>query len=247
MKQFLFSFSLLALLLSCGHEKIATYSAKTYSINDTLKSNKLDSIITPYKTEMDKKMDKVIGHSNYDLIKYEPESPLGNFVADVVFKNGITYKPNQKAFSLTRTNTFSLLNFGGLRASVNKGNITIGSIYELMPFDNEIVIVKITPSQVNDLLLYLFGKNGQPISNAIAYINSSKGQLDIGGQPYNFKEDVFIITSDYLANGGDKMTFLKGQPYIKTGVLIRDALLNYVSNVKELPEFKVEGRIQQIR
>ena len=246
MKRFIYFVSLL-LVLSCGSEKIATYSAKTYSINDTLKSNALDTIIKPYKTELDKKMSKVIGHSNYDLIKYTPESPLGNFVADVVFQSGIKYKPNQKAFNLLNTNTFCMLNFGGLRASVNKGDITIGGIYELMPFDNEIVIVKLTPVHINKLLLYLFQKNGQPISNAIAYINSSKGKIDIGGQPYNFKDDVFVITSDYLANGGDKMTFFKGQPYVKTGVLIRDALLNYVSTVKDLPEFKVEGRIQQIR
>jgi 2',3'-cyclic-nucleotide 2'-phosphodiesterase (5'-nucleotidase family) len=247
MKQFLFSLSLFALLLSCGSEKIATYSAKTYSINDTLKSNKLDSIIKPYKTEMDQKMNKVIGHSNYDLEKYTPESPLGNFVADVVFKSGFKTEVNKKDFVLSKTNTFCMLNFGGLRTTINKGNITIKNIYELMPFDNEIVIVKISPKQVNDLLLYLFEKEGQPISNAIAYINSSKGRLDIGGLPYNFNDDIYVITSDYLANGGDKMTFLKGQPYIKSGVLIRDALIEYVSKVKELPNYKVEGRIQYIR
>ena len=247
MKHLFYSLSFLLLVLSCGSNKVATYSAKTYSINDTLVSNDLDTIINPYKTEMEQKMNKVIGHSNYDLEKYTPESPLGNFVADVVFKRGFEYKFNQKGFNIQKNNTFCMLNFGGLRTTVNKGDITIGSIYELMPFDNEIVIVKLTPQHINDLLLYLFAKNGQPISNAIAYINSSKGKLDIGGQPYNFKDDVYVITSDYLANGGDKMTFFKGQPYVKTGVLIRDALINYVSEVKELPNFKVEGRIQQIR
>jgi 2',3'-cyclic-nucleotide 2'-phosphodiesterase (5'-nucleotidase family) len=247
MKQFLFSLSLFALFLSCSSDKVATYSAKTYSINDSLKSNKLDSIILPYKTEMEQKMDKVIGHSNYDLEAYLPESPLSNFVADVVFEKGFEYKSNQKAFNITKTNTFCLLNIGGLRSSINKGDITMGSIYELMPFDNEIVILKLAPFNIREMLFYLFNKNGQPISNATAYINSNNGRIDIGGQPYDFREDVYVITSDYLANGGDKMTFLKGQPYVKTGVLIRDALLNYVSNIKELPEYKVEGRIQQIR
>ncbi len=246
MKFYLYLLSLI-IVLSCGTEKVATYSARTYSINDSLVSNDLDTLIIPYKTELDQKMNKIIGHSNDDLIKYTPESPLGNFVADVVFNAGFKSKPNQKAFNILKTNTFCMLNFGGLRASINKGDITIGNIYELMPFDNEIVIVKLTPSHINKLLLYLFQKNGQPISNAIAYINSSKGRIDIGGYPYNFKDDVYVITSDYLANGGDKMTFFKGQPYVKTGILIRDALLDYVSTVKELPHFEVEGRIQQIR
>jgi len=247
MKNYVFLSVLFFLAFGCSTKKVATYSAKTYTINDSLNSKALDSIINPYKTELDKKMDKVIGHSNYDLVKYTPESPLGNFVADVVFNNGFGFKANQKAFNLLKTNTFCMLNFGGLRSSINKGDITIGDIYQLMPFDNEIVIVKLSSQHIQKLLLYLFEKNGQPISNAIAYVNSSKGRLDIGGAPYNFNDEVFVITSDYLANGGDKMTFFKGQPYVKTGILIRDALINYVSTVKELPNFEVEGRIQQIR
>jgi hypothetical protein len=60
---------------------------------------------------------------------------------------------------------------------------------------------------------------------------------------YNFERNINIITSDYLAKGGDKMNFLKSDKMIQTGILMRDALLNYVIEVKELPEFKVEDRI----
>ena len=100
MKKPLYLLSFLLLFLSCGSNKVANYSAKTYSIIDTLVSNDLDTIINPYKTKMEQKMNKVIGHSNYDLEKYTPESPLGNFVADVVFKRGFEYKFNQKGFNI---------------------------------------------------------------------------------------------------------------------------------------------------
>jgi 2',3'-cyclic-nucleotide 2'-phosphodiesterase (5'-nucleotidase family) len=248
MKYLVYVFALSVTLLSCKASKITDYSGVNYPITDTtFKSNDLDSLIFPYKKGMEEQMSKVIGHTNYDLEAYLPESPLSNFVADVVFDYGFKFKANQKAFNLTKTNTFCLLNIGGLRSTINKGPITVGNIYELMPFDNEIVILKLEPFNIREMLFYLFEKNGQPISNAIAYINSNEGRIDIGGQPYNFKNEVYVITSDYLASGGDKMTFFKEKPLVKTGILIRNALIDFVSKVKELPPYKVEGRIQQIR
>ncbi|MGV6862209.1 MAG: 5'-nucleotidase C-terminal domain-containing protein [Putridiphycobacter sp.] len=248
MRHLLVSFVFLLAFTSCKVKQIADYKGNNYPIQDTtFSTNDLDTIINPYKSELEVKMNEVIGTANQDLVNGPVENPLGNFVADVVFESGFKFKGSLKAFDIQKTNTFALLNFGGLRASINKGTITIGNIYELMPFDNEIVIVKLTPSKIEELLTYLFQKNGQPIANAIAYLNSSKGKLDIGGSPYNFTQDVYVITSDYLANGGDKMNFFKGAPFFKTGILMRDALINYVKTVKTLPEFKVEGRIQQIR
>ena len=56
-------------------------------------------------------------------------------------------------------------------------------------------------------------------------------------------QNINVITSDYLAKGGEKMSFLKSEKMIQTGILMRDALLDYVSKVNELPEFRVEDRI----
>lgn len=235
------------LLFSCKVKKVSDYSGVNYSVSDTtFSTNDLDSLINPYQVEMESKMNKVIGHSSYNLTKYEPESPLGNFVADVIFESGFKYGTNSK-LGLTKENTMCLINFGGLRASVNKGDITIGNIYELMPFDNEIVIVKLIPAQVKAMLTYLFTKHGQPISNALGLLASDENKLDIGGKSYNFESDIYVVTSDYLAKGGDKMNFFKSSKMIQTGILMRDALLTYVSEVKELPVFDIEGRIQFIK
>ena len=238
---------ILICVVSCKLKKVSDYSSVSYSVTDTsFVSNDLDSMIQPYKVEMDSKMNKVIGHSTNDLTKFEPESPLGNFVADVVFEAGFNYGIQNK-LGLTSTNSLCLINFGGLRAPINKGYITISNIYELMPFDNEIVIVKLTPMQVKLMLTYLFTKHGQPISNAMALLASDKNKLDIGEESYDFESDIYVVTSDYLAKGGDKMNFFKSSKMIQTGVLMRDALLDYVHEVKELPAFEIEGRIQFIK
>ena len=65
----------------------------------------------------------------------------------------------------------------------------------------------------------------------------------IGGKAYNFEKNINIITSDYLAKGGDKMNFLKSSQMIQTGILMRDALLDYVIKEKEIPNFEIEDRI----
>jgi len=238
----------LVVIVRCKVKQISDYNGVNYPISDTtFISNDLDSLIQPYKVEMESKMDKVIGIAQEDLIKYTPESPLGDFVSDVVFDAGFRYGLKDESLAFTKSNTLCLLNFGGLRAPVNKGDITIGNIYELMPFDNEIVIVSLSPSQVKEMLVYLFSKHGQPISNAMALLSSDKQKLDIGSKAYNFEKDIYVITSDYLAKGGDKMSFFKSSKMIQTGILMRDALLNHVKTEKIIPFYDVEGRIQFIK
>jgi len=247
MRIFALVFSLL-IIVSCKVKQISDYNGVNYPISDTtFASNDLDSLIQPYKVEMESKMDKIIGVAEEDLIKYTPESPLGNFVADVVFNAGFGYGLKNENLAFSKSNTLCLLNFGGLRAPINKGDITIGNVYELMPFDNEIVIVSLSPSQVKEMLVYLFIKHGQPISNAVVLLSSDKQKLDIGGKAYNFEKDIYVITSDYLAKGGDKMNFFKSSKMIQTGTLMRDALLNHVKTKKTIPFYDVEGRIQFIK
>lgn len=247
MKNLIYLF-LIVTVFGCKVNKISDYSGNNYTIIDTLLlSNDLDSMIKPYKVEMEAKMNKVIGHANKSLVKYTPESPLGNFVADVIFDSGFNYGVDNKNLTVSKSNTICLLNFGGLRAPINKGDITIGNIYELMPFDNEVVIVSLSPTQVKKMLIYLFEKHGQPLANTCALLSSNENKLEIGGEPYKFQRNIYVITSDYLAKGGDKMSFFKESKIIQTGVLIRDALLQYVIDKKDLPAFEINGRIQFIK
>ena len=201
------SLLMVSVLLSCSISHISSYEGNNYEVSDTsFATTDLDSIIFPYKLEMESKMDKVIGYSTYDLVKYEPESPLGDFVADVVFDQVFSHIDSSV---LSVQNTMCLLNFGGLRAPINKGDITIGNIYELMPFDNEIVIVKLNGNQVQQMLSYIREKNGQPVANVLIEFSSLHNYLRVGGRSYTNDQDLYIITSDYLAKGGDKMTFFK--------------------------------------
>lgn len=232
-------------LLSCGTQQISNYSSNTSEINKDNNANDLDSIIDPYKFEMEETMSIIIGQASQTLEKYTPESPLGNFSADVMYTAGLNYAKKQSDLdSNLIKNAFCLLNFGGLRSSVNQGDISVGNVFELMPFDNTLTLVQIPAIEVNALLIYLKKVDGQPISGAKIDLKSNQMSLEINGQEYDKESDVLIITSDYLAGGGDKMDFFKsGKKVWNSGILMRDIYIDFIKKNKNIGSYPVEGRI----
>ena len=191
----------------------------------------LISIIEPYKLSLDSSMNQVLAISEMEMSTGSPEGLLGNFVCDLSLEIGNEYylkQFNEKA-------DFVLLNNGGLRTFLPKGDVTRRKIYEIMPFENELVVVTLSAEKANELFGYLgkktvnggTRKQGVPISGNVQvtlqqllpkdiYINKSPFQ----GKQYK------VITSDYLANGGDNMSFFKDPINLqKLGIKLRDAII----------------------
>ena len=233
-------------IYSCGTQQINNYSSGTVEINEKQNSTELDSLINPYRLEMEATMSVIIGHTNQALEKFAPESPLGNFSADVMYTAGVKYASKLAEIdSNLIKNAFCILNFGGIRSSVNQGDISVGNVYELMPFDNTLTIVQISSIELSKLLDYLKKVNGQPISGAKIDLSGDKKELSINGNEYDKESDVLIITSDYLAGGGDKMYFFKNSKNVwNSGILMRDIYIDHIKEVKELKEYQVEDRIK---
>lgn len=185
-------------------------------------TNKIDSLIIPYRLELSEEMSAVLATSNYDFVKDRPNGALNNWSADALlnfFKDSVT---NSQSI-------MSLLNTGGLRSTINKGDVTLGDIFKLMPFDNEVVLVRLPKERLNDMSKYISISGGEPISGA----HYSSGQLllneDNGGDTF------WVVTSDYLFNGGDKMTFFN-EPIevIWTSILLRDVFVHAAKEQKNL-------------
>lgn len=195
-----------------------------------------EAIITPYKVALEKEMNEVlvVSAEEFPKEKGKPETKLGNLVADLAYSKGITLYNTKHEQNIH----MCLLNFGGLRTSLPKGKITKGKIFELMPFENELVVVTISDEKLKELYLYL-GKNPQPISSFFKLSYNEKGyeiyfdtEADAYPEDGNIKPVVNygnkILTSDYLANGGDNMTFfLNPINYEKVGIKLRDAIIQY--------------------
>lgn len=200
------------------------------TILDTVNVPKSDSltleIIKPYKAQLDSQMNQVLAYSEIAMYKDQPEGLLNNFISDLIYTKGNEYL--KKSNNLTAP--ICLLNYGGLRTGLPKGAITMRNVYELMPFENELVAMEIKGSNVKKLLNYIAQKNGMPETGIVMSINkNTAANVLIQGIPFDENKNYLLITSDYLAMGGDDMTFLL-QPvaYYPLGLKVRDAIIDYL-------------------
>lgn len=179
------------------------------------------NMIAPYKMKLDAEMNEVlvISAEEFPKEKGKPETKLGNLVADLSME---VAQPLYKG-----SIDFCLLNFGGLRTSLPKGEITKGKIFELMPFENELVVVTLPYDSLTSIINYLIDVGGQPVSG----MTIQKDEFgDILSTPYP-KQPLKILTTDYLANGGDRMYFFSNPvKYERAGIKLRDAIIQYCIN-----------------
>ncbi len=183
----------------------------------------LDAIIAPYRQQVDSEMNKVVGQVAVMLTKEQPESTLGNWAADVVAVQSALY---------TETAVdFSVLNYGGLRIpSIAAGPITKGKVFELMPFDNMLVIVEMQGKELPLLFEQIASKGGWPISEGLQLLlsNGHFKSAKIQGKEIDPNKTYRVATIDYLANGGDACTFFVGKKQIATAKFMRDAVIEYL-------------------
>ncbi|MCB0686349.1 MAG: 5'-nucleotidase C-terminal domain-containing protein [Saprospiraceae bacterium] len=221
-------------------EQVQTYriTEKTVDVAD---HSPIEEMIAPYRRQLTEEMDQVIGFVASDLEKGNPESSLGNFVTDAVLAEA------QKITDLNYD--FSICNIGGIRiSSIAAGPINKGKIYELMPFDNYLVTMKVPGEVIGKLFDSMAQVGGWPISHGVTFqIKDQRAQnIMINGQPFDPQQTYSFVLSDYLAEGGGDLTFLKDYPYQNLGVYYRDALIEYVTlknKNSEKIEAEIEGRV----
>lgn len=170
-------------------------------------------------------MNDVIGKADEEIEKKAELNELGYFMTDAYLQQaGIVYQ---------QPVDIAVMNFGGIRKnSIGPGNISMGTIYELMPFDNIVVLIKLTGGQTQELLSHLGNKAGTAVSGTTYTMRNKKAEnVQIGGVPFDAGKQYTIAVSDYMANGGDDCKMLIGIPQINKGYLQRDAIIDYVKSI----------------
>ncbi len=227
----LFFVCIFTLFTSCKEDTYNTsrVDAELVPIDRSIKEDSsITAFIAPYKASVDKEMDSVLAYAPTSISKNDTRynTALGNMMADAVFEMA---NPVFKARAGYPFNAV-ILNHGGIRAPLNKGNVTTGSAYELMPFENEVVVVELSGFQMKELFQYLAKGKAHPISNLQVILNED-GSLKKGtiqGHEIIDNETYFVATSDYLQKGGDNMTFLsKPVSLLTLDYKIRNVLIDY--------------------
>ena len=225
-------YSVLLLLFSCTTTyNIQSSNSKVIEIKSSADSSVL-AIISPYQRGIEAEMNEVLTYSKIRLTKKGTESLLGNFVTDLCLNYSDAH--------------LCVMNNGGLRTSIDIGPISRGKIYELMPFDNELVVLELNKKDYLGLLNYICIRGGEPFSGINITMNK-EGDVINNSWPVNFEnnEKVKVLTSDYLANGGDKMSFFQNKKKYKLGIKLRDAIIDHCEKNDTITS-RLDGRIKVI-
>ena len=231
--------------LSCsnhsGRYQIAETKGWAYEINkDFGEDSSLIRLIKPYSDSLNKTMGKVISYSEQKMTKDFPEGLLGNFFCDLIF--------NYAKTNLKLKVDFCLQNNGGFRAPLPAGPITVRNIYEIMPFDNELVVLEVDPRTMSSLLAYISTGEAVSVSGIKIIIHKNgKNEAFINNIPIDTTKTYLMATSDYLSNGGSKMFFLSNSkrindPKLKIRDIEIDALEQKYAANQHLNS-KIDGRI----
>ena len=239
--------------LSCNTTyKSQSLQYKSYRINDAQqKDSPVLTFLQPYSANVNKTMNDVIGIADISLDKKSPECTLGNFMVDA-FLSMAAEKYNTKVDA-------AFVNYGGIRLTqLPAGNVTNGKIFELMPFDNLLILQKLKGDVFQQLLDLIAAKGGWPVSGMTMQIKDlPSGQtgknavnIMIGGKPLDPNAIYTVANSDFIANGGDNADMLRDVPQITNGYLMRDAILDYIKKLKNQGKnisAKIENRVTNVQ
>ncbi|MFT4545530.1 MAG: 2',3'-cyclic-nucleotide 2'-phosphodiesterase (5'-nucleotidase family) [Bacteroidia bacterium] len=234
----------LLIFTACSSPK---HEYKAVPMTDSIPTDaSAEEMIAPYRDSLELTMNTILVENDVPLTRGKPESTLGNLIADLLLERALM----EMADSIRPL--VCLVNIGGLRVDLPKGPITVGKVFELMPFENELDVIKLSPEKVDEMLAYLNEVGGQPLSGLNVRVSSSTGTtkytLDDGE---SVEEYLYVVTSDYLAEGGDNMNFFKDPlERIRTGIKIRDAIIDdfRVAGLSgKTLSAKLDGRISVIK
>lgn len=218
-------------MVSCSHSYQATsVQYKDYRITQATTAkpttgNALTTLLKPYADSVNKSMNDVIAVAAIAMEKKQPESALGNVLADAML--------NMSREKFNTNVDAAFMNFGGIRlTSIPQGNITRGKIFELSPFDNNVVLLKLNGKIVQQFLDHVASRNGWPCAGVSFQIKNKKAvNIIIGGKAFNEQQQYSFSLPDYVANGGDDCTMFAGIAQQNIGYLLRDAIIQYFSKL----------------
>ena len=142
---------------------VARIEGKEIAITDMISSNaELEKFIKPYRDKIDADLNTVLAYAPETLDKNgQWQTPMGNMFADVALQYGnpIFIKRENRPIDIV------LLNHGGIRTIIPKGNVTTRTAFEIMPFENSMVVVALKTAQINEMIAYIIAeKKPYPLS-----------------------------------------------------------------------------------
>ena len=197
----------------------------------------IENFIKPYREHINKDLDSVLAYCPQTLDKSSGkwQTTIGNLMADVSLMRGnlvFEARENKKI-------DICLLNSGGIRSILPKGNITARNAFEIMPFENSMVVIALKGTQIIEMVDFLIAdKKAHPLAGITFTIDKNNQSKNILVQGKSLQKDTvyYVGTNDYLSDGGDNMNFFKKavQKY-DLDYKLRNILIDYFKQVDTIP------------
>jgi 2',3'-cyclic-nucleotide 2'-phosphodiesterase (5'-nucleotidase family) len=220
---------LCSLLAGCGQSKMAVTrsSSVVIPVNNAAEINadkEYTAYLQPIKDEIDKEMNVVIGYAPEAMTagKSTLENTISNYCTEV-------YRKTASEF-LKQPVDIAIANYGGFRSSIPAGNVTVGTVFKLLPFENELVILWLRGDKLEELLQFFASIGGESELGVTFTIQDKKAvDIKVNGEDIDKNRVYTIATNDYCAGGNDKMFALaKYEKRINTSIKLRNMLIDYI-------------------
>ncbi|GGF18380.1 5'-nucleotidase C-terminal domain-containing protein [Flavobacterium limi] len=233
-------FLTLFFVFSCSQKNYNLTKIEGKQLPVTEKDNQtreIENFIKPYRDHINEDLDNILAYCPETLDKSTGkwQTSIGNLMADICLQKGNhIFKAREK-----KEIDLCLLNHGGIRAILPKGNVTTRTAFEIMPFENNLVVLALKGDQILEMTSYIIKeKKPHPLSGmtfTISKDNTAKN-IQIQGKPLDTSRTYYIATNDYLANGGDSMNFfLKSIQKYDLNYKLRNVLIDYFKEVDTIP------------
>lgn len=219
---------------------------KEYPADPTVKAQ-----IEGYQKAVDDQLNVRIGHTKNKLNRdnrWEEDSAMGNMITDAL-----------KAFGGT---DIAITNNGGIRDSIEAGDITKADIFRVDPFDNEIAILKMPGRVLKELIEFSFHRADKDFGYTIVDISSSGltytiyydgpegkntprekrklvvADLMVNGEPVEDDKIYSVTTNAFLADGGDGYTMFEKADWDKNTYhgKVTEAIIQYIEDLDKKGE-----------
>jgi len=236
--KYFFLLFILGISAFCGAQNVRnhqfTYEYRLVRIDSTYDQSvdpSLEAYLQKKRSQLSKEMDVVIGHCPATMTSFAPQSPLSNFLTDLLLFSSASYLGKE---SQVRPDV-SILNFGGIRAPIMAGDVTVGDIYAVSPFDNHLVFVMLKGSELKRVFDRFAPKADKAcfagVNLRIAADGVSVQMPD--GSPVLDDQVYTLVTLDFIAEGGDNiLSDIVFEGKVLTDVVFREFIINEIRKLE---------------
>lgn len=211
-----------------------------------------DQVMLDYVAERqalhDELLGEVIGHTTVFLQGDRAhvrtgETNLGNLLTDAMVH--------------TSDADLAITNGGGIRDSIEIGDITLGDVISVLPFGNMVITKALTGAEIVDVLNTVTASfTGDNQIGSFPHVSGLHYTIDlslnedriidvmINGEPIDLDETYIVATNDFIGAGGDGYPHMADRPMISEFGTLDAALIDFITFLDDLDDYAdVEGRI----